>query len=85
MDEGLVLVEKKSSIMNTAIHMMFVFTDLAVFWLDADFVVVHKTIARPWRPIYTSPTPAKFVLELHPSLLGELNVGSRIQFEDATQ
>ncbi|MCP5098078.1 MAG: DUF192 domain-containing protein, partial [Chloroflexi bacterium] len=33
-DEGLVLVEKRDSKMNTSIHMLFVKFDLAVIWVN---------------------------------------------------
>jgi uncharacterized membrane protein (UPF0127 family) len=82
-DEGLILVENRESAINTSIHMMFVFTDLAVFWLDANLKVVHKTIAKPWHPFYASTTPAQFVLELHPDLITTIEVGDTLQLTHA--
>lgn len=82
-EEGLVLVEKHDSLVNTSIHMLFVWTDLAVFWVDSSFTVVHKTLAKSWRPFYASKKPSRFVIELHPSLLEELQVGDKVEFINA--
>jgi len=81
-EEGLVLVESTPSILNTSIHMMFVFTALAVFWLDADRIVVHKTIAKPWDAFHAAPKPARYVFETHPSHIDQWQVGDRIEFHD---
>jgi uncharacterized membrane protein (UPF0127 family) len=80
--EGLVLVEKRDSRMDTSIHMLFVWTDLAVIWVDSSFTVVHKTLAKSWRPFYASKTPSKFVIELHPSRLDDFQIGDTIEFEN---
>ncbi len=82
-NEGLVLVERRPSITNTSIHMMFVFTPLAVYWLDENFAVVHAALALPWRPYYAPPKPAKYVVELHPSLAGVFLPGDRLPIQDA--
>ena len=80
--EGLVLVEHRPSITNTSIHMMFVFTPLAVYWLDQDLTVVHAAVALPWRPYYAAPKPAKYVVELHPSLANLFMPGDRLTIHD---
>ncbi len=65
-DKGLLLVEKRDSRMDTSIHMLFVFMDLAVIWINSDNVVVDTVLARrgdrltcpvrqpdlPWRSIH---------------------------------
>ena len=81
-NEGLVLVEKTPSITGTAIHMLFVFTPLAVFWLDDTGTVRHAALALPWRPYYGAKVPCKYVVELHPSRLLQMHIGDRIQFID---
>jgi uncharacterized protein len=82
LDEGLVLAEKRDSRLDTSIHMLFVWTDLAVFWVDSTLTVVDKTLARSWRPYYASRAPARFVIELHSSRLDDLKVGDRIEFSN---
>jgi uncharacterized membrane protein (UPF0127 family) len=81
-DEGLVLAEKRDSRIDTSIHMLFVWTDLAVFWADSSLVVVDKAIAKSWHPYYSSTAPARYVIELHPSQMDFLQVGDRIEFSN---
>jgi len=83
-DEGLVLVGRRESRIDSSIHMLFVFTDLGVLWLDRDGVVVDRKIARPWRPYYGSGTPAMYVLEGHPRIVDRVEIGDRIEFAPIT-
>ena len=78
--DGLVLVEKKDSRVSTAIHMLFVSFDLGVIWVNDAGEVVDKVLAKPWRLSYTPQAPARYVIELHPSLLGAVAIGDHIQF-----
>jgi uncharacterized membrane protein (UPF0127 family) len=81
-DEGLVLAEARSSIVATSIHMFFVPFDIAAIWLDEEFRVVHKVLARSWRPYYASPKPACYVLEGPPALLDRVTIGETLRFEE---
>jgi len=81
-DEGLILVEARAGIAATSIHMFFVNFDIAAVWLDDDRRVVHKTLARAWRPYYASTQPARYVLEGPPSLLDRITVGDSLRFEE---
>ncbi len=72
---GLLLVQERSSKVEASIHMLFVFTDLAVIWLDEDFQVVDKVLAKAWRPFYAPTQPARYVLELHPRHLDDFAIG----------
>lgn len=80
--EGLVLFYRIPSIINTSIHMMFVFTPLAVFWLDAEFKIVHKVIAKPWDAYHAAPLPACYVFETHPDHIDQWQLGDKIEFHD---
>jgi uncharacterized membrane protein (UPF0127 family) len=80
-EEGLLLVQERSSRLDSSIHMLFVFTDLAVIWLDAEGVVVDSVLARAWRPAYFPKAPAKYILEISPERLNEFKVGDKIKFE----
>ena len=82
-DEGLLLVGKRDSRLDSSIHMLFVFFDLAVFWINADQQVVDKVIAKTWRPAYISRQPAQYVLEIHPDRWGDYEIGDTVQFKDA--
>ena len=79
--ESLILVEKNDSRIDTSIHMLFVWTDLAVFWVNSKMEVVDKTVAKNWRPFYASKSPAQYVIEAHPSRINDFNVGEKLSFE----
>lgn len=81
-DEGLLLVGKRDSRLDSSIHMLFVAFDLAVFWINSDMQVVDKVIARSWRPAYFSKKPARYVLELHPGRWNDYEIGETVQFKD---
>jgi len=82
-DEGLVLVGRRDSRVDSSIHMFFVSFDLAVIWINSDMQVVDKVLARPWKPAYFSKQPAKYVLEVHPERWEEFQIGDRLEFKDA--
>src|SRR5215204_3784329 len=83
LDEGLLLVGKRDSRLDSSIHMLFVAFDLTVIWINADMQVVDKIIAKSWRPAYFSRDPAKYVLEIHPERWGDYEIGDTVQFRDA--
>ena len=82
-DEGLVLVGKRDSRLDSSIHMLFVAFDLAVFWINSEKKVVDKVIAKSWRPAYFSKEEARYVLEIHPDRWGDYEIGDTVQFKDA--
>ena len=81
-DEGLILAETRSSIAATSIHMFFVPFDIAAIWLDENYQVVHKVLAKAWRPYYAAPRSAKYVLEGPPALLDRITIGETLRFEE---
>ncbi len=78
-DCGLLLVEKRESRLNTAIHMFFMNYDIAVLWLDEDLVIVDKILARKWVAFYCPKKPAQFVFELHASKFTEYAIGDKLE------
>ena len=82
-EEGLVLVGRRNSRIDSSIHMFFVSFDLSVIWINADMQVVDKVLAKSWKPAYFSKQPAKYVLEIHPDRWDDFQVGDRVQFKDA--
>lgn len=81
--DGLVLVEKADSKMNTSIHMLFVFFDLGVIWVNNAGEVVDTAVAKKWHPSYVPQAPARYVIEGHPSIIEQVNVGDHIEFREA--
>jgi len=82
-DEGLLLVGKRDSRIDSSIHMLFVQFDLAVIWIDSAMQVVDKVLAKTWRPAYFSKQPARYVLEIHAARWGDFEIGDRVEFKDA--
>lgn len=81
-DEGLILVGKRDSRLDSSIHMLFVSFDLTVIWINSDMQVVDKVLAKSWRPAYFSKQPARYVLEIHPERWGDYEIGDAVQFKD---
>ena len=82
-DEGIILAESRESRINTSIHMLFMYYDLAVLWLDKDLCVVDKVLAKKWFPFYFPKKPAQYVLELHKSQFPRFSIGDRLVFSDS--
>jgi len=81
-DEGLLLVGKRDSRLDSSIHMLFVSFDLSVIWINSDMRVVDKVLAKSWRLAYFSKQPARYVLEIHPDRWGDYEIGDVVQFKD---
>lgn len=82
-EEGLVLVGKRDSRLDSSIHMLFVSFDLSVIWINSAMQVVDKVLAKSWRPAYFSKQPARYVLEIHPERWGDFEIGDAVEFKDA--
>lgn len=82
-DEGLLLVEKRDSRLDTSIHMFFVSFDLAVFWINSEMTVVEKVLAKSWKPAYFPKADAKYTLEIHPNRWADYEIGDKVEFVDA--
>jgi len=79
--DGLLLVEKRDSRLDTSIHMFFVPFDIAVFWINSQMVVVDKVIAKSWRPVYVPKADAQFTLEIHPDRYGDYEIGDKVEIQ----
>ena len=76
--KGYLIVQPSAGVGQTAIHMWFVFFSIGVVWLDEEFRVVDKRLARPWR-IYAPKAPARYILEGRPELLDRVTVGDVLE------
>ena len=81
-DEGLLLVQRRESRLESSIHMFFVFTDLAVFWLNSDLQVVDKVLAKAWHPAYFPARPASYILEIQPERFDDFEINNKIKLEN---
>ncbi len=80
---GLILVQGHDSRIDSSIHMLFVYMDLAVIWINSSFQVVDTVLARSWKLAYAPKAPAKYILEIQPGRLGEFQVGDIIEIAHA--
>ncbi len=78
--EAIILAKDKDSIASSSIHMFFVFFPIAAVWIDGEGRVTSAQLAKPWRPFYASPEPARFVLETTPDFLSLIKVGDLVDF-----
>jgi uncharacterized protein len=83
-DEGLLFVTNGESVVNTTIHMFFMFMDIAVVWLDSSGKVVDKKLAKRWRPAYAPRTAAQYYIEAPVSLLERVEIGDVLEFDEET-
>ncbi len=84
-NHGLLLVQSSESRVNASIHMMFMWMDLAVIWINKDLRVVDTVLARRWKLAYLPNQPAKYVLEANVSNLGDFNIGDQVEFTEIIQ
>jgi uncharacterized membrane protein (UPF0127 family) len=82
-DEGLLLVGKRESRTDAAIHMFLVFFPIAAIWLDRNGQVIDAQLARPFRPLYIPRAPARDVLEGPPALLEQVQIGDQLRLGDS--
>lgn len=82
-DAGLLLVQGRDSRLDSSIHMLFVWMDLAVVWINNALQVVDVRLARRWRLAYLPTRPARYVLEISPERLDDFRIGDQLRFESA--
>ena len=80
--EALLLVQPRDSRLDASIHMLTVWTDLAVIWINNQGVVVDLCTAQAWHPFYIPKQPARYILEMAPSRLPEFAIGDKVTFAD---
>lgn len=78
--EGMLLVKAGDSTLAASIHMFGVFFSIAAIWIDSQGCVTSTQLAKPWRPYYASPRPARYILETTPAILARVAVGDQIDF-----
>ncbi len=66
---------------DSAIHMLFMNFDIAVFWIDQLNVIVDKRIAKKWGLVYYPKDKAQKILETHTDIYEKLQIGEKIIIE----
>jgi uncharacterized membrane protein (UPF0127 family) len=83
-EEGLLRVGKKENYRDSTIHMLFMFMNLTVVWLDATQRVVDVKFARVWRLFYAPQSPAQYVIELPADRFDEFQMGDQLHIDEST-
>jgi uncharacterized membrane protein (UPF0127 family) len=81
---GLLLVQNRDSRLDSSIHMLAMWIDLAIVWITDAGEVVDVRLARRWRPAYFPQRPARYVLEMAVAHLEDFQVGDKVRFEETT-
>jgi uncharacterized protein len=79
---GLLLVQSRDSRLDSSIHMLAMWIDLAAVWITDGGEVVDVRLARRWRPAYFPRRPARYVLEMTVSHLEDFHIGDMVRFEE---
>lgn len=75
---GLLLVQRRESRLDSAIHMLFMRFDITAVWIDARCQVVDVQLARRWHASYIPRKPAQYVLETHADYFSEFQIGDQL-------
>jgi uncharacterized membrane protein (UPF0127 family) len=78
----LLLVQRRDSRVDSSIHMLAMWIDLAVVWITDAGEVVDVRLARRWRPAYFPRRPARYVLEMAAEHLEDFHIGDKVRFEE---
>jgi uncharacterized membrane protein (UPF0127 family) len=81
-DEGLLFDFQRQSVVETTIHMLFMFFAIAAVWIDDGGRVVDAKLAKPWRPVYAPAKAARYLIEARPVVLDRVKVGDRLTFDE---
>lgn len=79
---GLLLVQPRDSRLDSSIHMLAMWMDLAVVWITDSGEVADVRLARRWKPAYFPRRPARYVLETAVAHLEDFHIGDQIRFEE---
>ena len=83
--EGLLFVTGSDNIVSTTIHMLFMFMEIGVVWVDSSGKVVDKKLAKPWRLAYAPAKPAQYYIEANTSVLDRVNIGDVLTFDEVAK
>lgn len=80
-DQAILIGRNDESIINTAIHMIFVFQKLKILWLGSNKKIVDIKIAYPFISFLAPKKPAMYIVELNPENreLEGINEGDKLE------
>jgi len=80
-NQAIIIKRERESILDSAIHMLFVFQKLKIIWLNENKEVVDVKTARPFISFLKPKKPAKYIIEMCPEnkLVNNL-IGEKLEF-----
>ena len=82
-ERGLVLAHARAGRGQSSIHMLGMFFDLAIVWLDEEKRVVDVRAAYRWRSLLWPAAAARYVIECALERIPEFQIGDQVDFENA--
>lgn len=82
-NRGLVLADASESRLSAGIHMLGMFFDLTIVWLDNELKVVDVRRARRWRSFIFPRKPARYVIECGGSRYEDFRIGDKLAFQES--
>jgi len=80
-NEGALFINKSENKIDSAIHMLFMNFDIAVFWINNSNIIVDKAIAKKWYLLYYPRAKASKIFETHVNNFEQLQIGEQIIIE----
>jgi uncharacterized membrane protein (UPF0127 family) len=80
---GLLLVQPRDSRLDSAIHMLGMWLDLAVVWINSSADVVDVRLARRGQLACLPAQPACYTLEMSTDYIGEFKIGDKVRIEES--
>lgn len=79
--EAIILEADEESILETTIHMLFVFFTIDVVWLNSNREIVEKKEnVRAFTPLIVPRKPAKYVIEFPKHTARHIRIGDKLEF-----
>lgn len=72
LNKALLFSFNTESTYDRSIHMLFVFYPIMVYWINSNFKVVDKVLAKPFGPYYQPKKPSRYILECHKDIKFEV-------------
>ena len=68
--------------MDSSIHMLGMWFDLAIVWINAELEIVDVRHARRWLSFIVPQRAAQYTLEIHSERLEDFRIGDSVRFEE---
>ncbi len=78
--ECVILQITKPSRLNSSVHMLFVFQELDIIFLDEDYKIVDMVRLKPFTFLYFPRKAAKYIIETNDKIINKVSIGDTIEW-----